>query len=725
MNYLDDYLIHESLTESLKRQNTKEIAEVIDRVLPKYDSIIPRVLIYPVIDELPSDLVDALAVQLHCDFYDFTLSLARRREIVKQSIAWHRIKGTRGAVELAVTAVFGNVNVGEWYEYGGNPYTFRIAMEGAGAFDEQHGIDLLMNVINASKNVRSWLEGVDGDAGITIHYEVSLSDEDAIRYGFASLIDGMGSIGIARPKDANLRYIIEAITTAAGHRTVNAGPSELTAMLIQNPIFAHILAGTGTIPYNPEDIPEWIRRITLPARLAERVGFGYGLAGRRNIPLALPEDAVITPVPTILSGLAGFRQCGLGPPEDALAGFLLGDVLARTGQGFIETDPEDIAAFIPDIYEDARIATTYGSGSYARGKRLLSVARPETAKVLWQAAIAHRGTGGMTIGASMEDLPDTIKELRKSIIAPFWGSAVDSRGSSRIGTALPEKAGLTPCIGIRTAEAGKYTVPLAVPPPFELGLPLAGIGAIGGRLSIGADVGDIPEGQGDILTDAVLAPHISFFSAARGVNRIGTGQRIEDAAASMSVGFSDGKSGIRGISIDPEDIPRDQRDILEDAALTPYMTMKAIRSGVTTVHGTRPEDSGLALKIGIARTAGGRKHIGADPEDLPDWSKGFLKSSALVPLIGTANLAVGSRRIAPAFPPKDRQALFAGFATGAGGRAKISLDSPKETDGRIFMGSAQAITGYITIGADRGDLPPKKRIMPHVGIMQAGISAVG
>ena len=351
MNHLDDYLIHKSLPESLARQNVMETAEVVDRTLLKYDSIIPRVLIYPVIDELPSELVDALAVQLHCDFYDYTLSLARRREIVKQSIAWHRIKGTRGAVELAVRAVFGDVKVEEWYEYGGKPYTFRIKVEGAGAFDETHGIDLLMKIINASKNVRSWLDsegggGGEGNPGITIHYEVRLSGESTIRYGFANLMGGVAHIGIARPGDGDgpaiLKYITEVISGASGRRIVGTGPAEVRARLAQSQAFAHINAGVRKIPADLSDLPEWQRSIAQPSRIRQAMGFAYARKGKRQISPALPEPGAVTLAPLVLSGVSGSKGCGIALPREAAAACHIGQAVAVTGYVTIGADMGDL-----------------------------------------------------------------------------------------------------------------------------------------------------------------------------------------------------------------------------------------------------------------------------------------------------------------------------------------------------------------------------------------------
>lgn len=160
MNDIKDYFIHENLTESLNRQNAKEIAQVVDEFLHRFDGDIHKVLIYPVIDQLPEDLVDALAVQLHCDFYDYSLSLAAKRHIVKSSIAWHRIKGTPGAVEILCQSLFHNSRTKEWFEYGGRPYFFRMVMDISDGTEDvsKEIIKLLKKAIEAGKNVRSWLE---------------------------------------------------------------------------------------------------------------------------------------------------------------------------------------------------------------------------------------------------------------------------------------------------------------------------------------------------------------------------------------------------------------------------------------------------------------------------------------------------------------------------------------------------------------------------------------
>ena len=164
MKHIDDYAVRDDLPESLNRPNAKELAELWDKSQLKFiDSQIHNILIYPAIDQLPSELVDELAVQLHCDFYDKSLSLEARRQIVKTSIAWHRIKGTPAAVEMLTQVIFKKSFVKEWFDYNGSPYYFRMVQDiSDGAEDvTRETLAQLKKAIWMGKNVRSWLEMIE------------------------------------------------------------------------------------------------------------------------------------------------------------------------------------------------------------------------------------------------------------------------------------------------------------------------------------------------------------------------------------------------------------------------------------------------------------------------------------------------------------------------------------------------------------------------------------
>ena len=156
MNNIEDYFIHKNLPQSLDKKNVQEVAKVVDDTLLSFDKTIAEVLIYPAIDMLGSELINTLAIQMHCDFYDDTLPLAVRRNLVKNSIAWHRIKGTPAAVEQMIQTVYQTGVVEEWFDYGGEPFFFKVNLGDSQITTQK--IKNLIKMINVSKNVRSWLE---------------------------------------------------------------------------------------------------------------------------------------------------------------------------------------------------------------------------------------------------------------------------------------------------------------------------------------------------------------------------------------------------------------------------------------------------------------------------------------------------------------------------------------------------------------------------------------
>ena len=80
--------------------------------------------------------------------------------MIAASPAVHRLKGTRGAVERAVAAVWDGAEVEEWFEYGGDPYKFKVRAEVTSAGFSQDDWDLIVKVALATKNVRSHLDTV-------------------------------------------------------------------------------------------------------------------------------------------------------------------------------------------------------------------------------------------------------------------------------------------------------------------------------------------------------------------------------------------------------------------------------------------------------------------------------------------------------------------------------------------------------------------------------------
>lgn len=134
-------------------------AAALEDELQAVTAAIPTTLLISRIDELPEDVIDLLAWQWHVDFYEPGITLNQKRALVKISIHQHRKKGTPWAVEQVVKAILEDAIVQEWWEYGGQPYHFRVIRIG-GEMIEPSMYSRLEKAIRTVKNIRSWLEGV-------------------------------------------------------------------------------------------------------------------------------------------------------------------------------------------------------------------------------------------------------------------------------------------------------------------------------------------------------------------------------------------------------------------------------------------------------------------------------------------------------------------------------------------------------------------------------------
>ena len=74
-----------------------------------------NVLIYSRFEELPEDLVDILAYDMHVDWYDYSYPLQVKRDMVKNSVKVHKKMGTKYAMETALGSIWPKSEVEEWF----------------------------------------------------------------------------------------------------------------------------------------------------------------------------------------------------------------------------------------------------------------------------------------------------------------------------------------------------------------------------------------------------------------------------------------------------------------------------------------------------------------------------------------------------------------------------------------------------------------------------------
>lgn len=151
-----------SLPIALQQDETVwALSAVAAELLADRPEEIDRLLIYPNIDMLDEELLDILAYDFKVDWWDGDYSLAEKRRTLKDSWRVHRILGTKAAVETAISAIYPETKVEEWFEYGGKPYHFRLHINLAMDDNDLDRRRRVLERVDYYKNLRSHCDEVE------------------------------------------------------------------------------------------------------------------------------------------------------------------------------------------------------------------------------------------------------------------------------------------------------------------------------------------------------------------------------------------------------------------------------------------------------------------------------------------------------------------------------------------------------------------------------------
>ena len=128
-------------------------------------------------EHCPAPLLPWLAWALSVDVWHSEWREAEQRQVIAESIQVHKAKGTRSAIERALSALAIRVDLLEWWENGGQPYTFELTARASLAFDDgdslidRHFYSMVRQMIDSIKPARSGYQlkvGVDYGTGMSI-----------------------------------------------------------------------------------------------------------------------------------------------------------------------------------------------------------------------------------------------------------------------------------------------------------------------------------------------------------------------------------------------------------------------------------------------------------------------------------------------------------------------------------------------------------------------------
>lgn len=127
---LTDARLTDALPKTLAEQPwVQALAEASRKMRRRVMAYADRTRLFCDIDEASEEALDALSVELQTPLYKNDYPLTVKRQIVKNSMLYYIRSGTRGAVEELLADIYQGAEAEEWFEYGGKPNYFRVAID--------------------------------------------------------------------------------------------------------------------------------------------------------------------------------------------------------------------------------------------------------------------------------------------------------------------------------------------------------------------------------------------------------------------------------------------------------------------------------------------------------------------------------------------------------------------------------------------------------------------
>lgn len=145
------------MSDSLLPPNASDLELAVEKVLSRTEQIPVTIDTLWDPETAPENTLPWLAWALSVDEWSSAWSVETKRRVIANSVELHRKKGTRGAINLAMSGINIETEITEWFEQSppGRPGTFNVdATLNADGFTFDQWREL-SGAIHSAKNVRS------------------------------------------------------------------------------------------------------------------------------------------------------------------------------------------------------------------------------------------------------------------------------------------------------------------------------------------------------------------------------------------------------------------------------------------------------------------------------------------------------------------------------------------------------------------------------------------
>lgn len=132
-------------------------------------------------DACPASHLHILARTYAVEVWSSSWPEETKRAVIKATPEVKRHKGTRYALEVAISALNMGIRVSEWFEYGGAPYRFRLALKLVEQPFTAADVSIIYKTAIAAKNVRSMIDEIELSRGVSGRVYIGAATKSVLR----------------------------------------------------------------------------------------------------------------------------------------------------------------------------------------------------------------------------------------------------------------------------------------------------------------------------------------------------------------------------------------------------------------------------------------------------------------------------------------------------------------------------------------------------------------
>lgn len=204
------------------------------------------------VEKMPEWRLDEMAWELNC-LYDYTTGVETKRQWIRDAIPLFASYGTPSAIYKYLAGYFDEIEVEEYWQYGGDPFHFRVTTDGVWTPDNEAWA---RKAIDAAKNVRSVLDSLRIGCRASIALVATGEIKDRFRFPSA------GELRAGEYPTENIKWEIDE-TPKAGMDARGEAQEIAYEMTGTYPDIAKLLEIDGT-PLEAGDAQEVITPIYYP-----------------------------------------------------------------------------------------------------------------------------------------------------------------------------------------------------------------------------------------------------------------------------------------------------------------------------------------------------------------------------------------------------------------------------------------------------------------------------